>query len=51
VSGLARCASRTPPKPEAIRDTVELVALFSSRLGGRADGWQMRERPGSGYLT
>jgi Regulator of ribonuclease activity B len=39
------------PKPEAIRDTVELVALFSSRLGGRADGWQMRERPGSGYLT
>jgi hypothetical protein len=39
------------PKPEAIRDNVELVALFSSRLGGRADGWQMRERPGSGYLT
>jgi Regulator of ribonuclease activity B len=32
------------PKPEAIRDNVELVALFSSRLGGRADGWQMRER-------
>jgi Regulator of ribonuclease activity B len=39
------------PKPEAIRDNVELVALFSSRLGGRADGWQMRERPNSGYLT
>jgi|SRR5690349_1767454 hypothetical protein len=39
------------PKPEAIRDTVELVALFSSRLGGRADGWQMREPPASGYRT
>jgi hypothetical protein len=33
------------PKPETIRDNVELVALFSSRFGGRADGWQMR------YLT
>ena len=32
------------PKPEPIRDNVELVALFSSRFGGRADGWQMRER-------
>ena len=32
------------PKPETIRDNVELVALFSSRFGGRADGWQMRER-------
>jgi hypothetical protein len=39
------------PKPEAIRDNVELVALFSSRFGGRADGWQMRERPAAGYLT
>ena len=39
------------PKPEAIRDNVELVALFSSRFGGRADGWQMRERPTAGYLT
>jgi hypothetical protein len=39
------------PRPEAIRDNVELVALFSSRLGGRADGWQMRERPNSAYLT
>jgi len=32
------------PKPETIRDNVELVALFASRFGGRADGWQMRER-------
>jgi Regulator of ribonuclease activity B len=39
------------PKPETIRDNVELVALFSSRFGGRADGWQMRERANSGYLT
>ena len=35
------------PKPETIRDTVELVALFASRFGGRADGWQMRERAGA----
>ena len=39
------------PKPETIRDNVELVALFSSRFGGRADGWQMRERANSGYIT
>jgi hypothetical protein len=39
------------PKPETIRDNVELVALFSSRFGGRADGWQMRERAIPGYLT
>jgi hypothetical protein len=39
------------PKPETIRDNVELVALFSSRFGGRADGWQMRERANSGYLS
>jgi len=35
------------PKPETIRDNVELVALFASRFGGRADGWQMRERTGA----
>jgi hypothetical protein len=39
------------PKPETIRDNVELVALFASRFGGRADGWQMRERGSSSYLT
>ncbi len=37
------------PKPETIRDNVELVALFASRFGGRADGWQMRER--ANHLT
>jgi hypothetical protein len=39
------------PKPETIRDNVELVALFASRFGGRADGWQMRERANFNYLT